>query len=397
MKYVKYLMAAISMAAVVCGCATKIDRYTPRGGNSGGGESGGGQPEPEQQITLRENKTWKVTYNGRAEDGSETIVVNNVPSNQTYLLSVINRANYATYVGEDDKMDNLKFFKEELEYNSDHKYTGSPTVEYFDRFRHGTWYAWVIALDANGKLTGEFAYSIFDIDEDEPTPEYLAWIGDWKVTSGNVSYDISIMHDYYSYDGDLVAQGDNNFVYVVRGWEVREEDEDWNQMYMKEDYLETFYEETNDNMYFTSQYIFTYEDDDLKKDVHEFFLGQIDYKGIIQGQGLYTITDEGLDLAYARFLPGNTDKAEIKTCTIKDQKVGDDTFTGPFFNMQYFYNQDNTNKWIKYNESVPTFPFSMERTAAQPKPKAAVRMRGNGTGKSVERPLRGKVYTPRNR
>lgn len=388
MKLYRYLMAAVVMAAVLVGCRTRVDPYprdNQRPDNPGGQPSQPQEPEKDPEPTL--NNTWQISYEGRkVVDGAytEEIRVNNVPANQKYLVSVINKANYSTYGG-----DVLAFLKNELEYNSEYVYQGAPEVIQFGRFRHGTWYAFIIGLDANKKLTGEYAYCKFNVDEETPTDEYLSWLGNWTVTDGRISYNIQI------------RQEEANQVYMIDGWEVVENPgTDWVQMDLES--LEAEFEPSDGKMYFISQYITTYEDSDLDGEkVDELFLGIIDYDGITEEMGLYIVPDEYIDLAYAE--QDDEESVSIRPCDIS-VNVGNDRFEGKFFCMQYVYQEVSNGYWHYYNQDTVSFfdnsgsfrPLSMVRTKAPVAvPSSITRRNGKQTLSGEDKPLRGRVYQPR--
>ena len=397
MKLYRYLMAAVVMAAVLTGCRTRVDPYYPRDnqrpGTNQGGNGNQGNTDQNKDPELKENKTWEISYGDRMtivdEDSGkevlcEKIIVNNIlPDNQKYLVSVINKTNYASYHG-----DILAFMKYELETNSQNIYQGETQVIPFGLFRHGTWYAFVIGLDSGKKLTGEYTYTKFTVEEEEPTAEYLSWLGNWTVSDGRISYDIQI------------SKEEANQVYRLDGWEVREGNSDWVQMNLE--YLETSFEPSDGRMYFVSQYITTYEDEDLDgAKVDELFLGIIDYDGITEEMGLYIIPDEGIDLAYAQ--REDEDHVSINPCNIKVD-VGNDTFDGKFFCMQYVFQEVSNGNWHYYNNDSVSFfdnagsplQVTMVRTKGETNVNRSAFMRN---GKAIltgeDKPLRGKVYRPR--
>ena len=196
------LIAAIAVTAVAgCRKHERPERQNP-------GEGGSQEQGREQQVvTLKENKTWSIEYGGRQlVQGTKVEIINvtKVPANTLYLVSVINRENYSTYEGK------LKEFLEaELEYavQNDYIYSGDQTIQ-FDPFRHGTWYAFIIGIDSDKKLTGEYAYLKFTVEEEEPTEDYLKWIGNWTATDGKFTYNLK------------VSQLEANFIYrVAKVWE----------------------------------------------------------------------------------------------------------------------------------------------------------------------------------
>lgn len=393
MKLYKYFMAAVVMAAVLTGCRTRVDPYYPREnqrpGTNQGGNGNQDKPQQEKDPELQENTTWKITYEGRkVVNGvyTDEISVNNVSATQKYLVSVISRAKLDTYGA-----DYLAFFKHELEQSPDYIYQGAPEVIEFERLRHGQWFGFVIGLDGNNKLTGEYACTVFYVDEEEASDEYNNWIGEWTVSDGTISYDISI------------SKVEANLVYLVKKWEVRPNaPSDWVQMDLE--YLEAFFEPSNGRLYFVSQYIATYDDEDLNgATVDELFLGQIDYTGIQQGyeMGLYIVPEEGIDLAYAE--EDSEGKVFIHPCDI-EVNVGKDKFIGKFNCMQYVYQEVKSGEWHVYNQNVARFAdnvgspilLSMVKTnAGAVAPTSIVKRNGKLATIGEEKPLRGKVYQPR--
>ena len=249
---------------------------------------------------------------------------------------------------------------------------GSPQVIYFDPFRHGTWFAFVIGVDNNQKLTGEYAYLRFTVEEDEPSEAFSRWLGQWTVSDGRISYDIT------------VSSEEANFVYRVDGWETgKDVDEEMNQ-----EYLETFFESADGNMYFVSQYIQSYPEDqnnDNSPVLDEFFMGQVDYDDIYEQMGLYIITTEGIDLACATF--DEDGDASIVPCQV-ETTIGNSSYKGAFYNMQYFF-LDN-GMWFTYNDDTARLPMTMVRKGAAPQ-SLSIRSRGVVRQKA----LRGKVHVPR--
>ena len=80
---------------------------------------------------------------------------------------------------------------------------------------YGTkWYAMAIGCDTNGQPTGLYALSeVIDLEnlggeEEEPTAEYAAWLGNWTFTGANgVAFNVTM------------KQGKANQTYKLAGWE----------------------------------------------------------------------------------------------------------------------------------------------------------------------------------
>lgn len=366
MKAYRFLFVVAIAIAALSGCRKhdRPDRQHPGGGSNEG--DGNGHTTEQTIFQLKENKNWVISYGGKdVRDGAKVEVINidNVPANIIYIVSVINRDNYDTYKGNVES-----FMKNELEAAGDYIYEGSPEEILFDPFRHGTWYAFIMALDSNHKLTGEYAYSKFTVEEEEPTAEFNKWIGTWTATQGQYAYDLTI--------SSLEA----NYIYKVEGWETGNYlDEQMNQ-----EYLETFFD--NGRMYFVSQYIQSYEENGTT--MEECFLGEVDYDGILHEMGLYLIQDEGIDMAYASLEDENN--ATITPCEVTTDIDGEE-FTTNFYDMKYFVWSVGEKAWFHFNDVVATLPMTMKRVEAAPAgTKAPAVMRGHST-----RPLRGKVFVPK--
>lgn len=364
------LVVAIAIAAL-SGCRKhdKPERQHNDGTENSGG-NGQGQQQGQATFNLVQNTSWTVTYDGREVRNGykvEVINVDNIPANVIYIVSVINRENYATYGGDIEQ-----FMKNELEAAGDYIYEGSPEEILFDPFRHGTWYAFIMALDSNHNLTGEYAYSKFTVEEEAATEDFSKWLGNWTATQGQYSYDLTI------------SSIENNFIYKVEGWETGK----YLQEQMNQEYLETFYD--GGLMYFVSQYIGSYEENNTT--MEECFLGEIDYDGILNEQGVYLIQDEGIDLAYATLLSDGT--ADITPCQVTTT-IGtgnkSEEFTTTFFDMKYFVWSVGEGQWYHYNDDVATLPMTMKRSEAAPaSTKAVTVLRAHNN-----RPLRGKVFVPK--
>ena len=380
MRKLRFLMAAVAVVLAVAGCR-KHDRYQRQ---SGGTDNGSTIEEPAVQFELRQNEAWKIVYEGRKTVSGDKVDVisTNVPNNIIYLVSVLTLEDYSSYNG-----DNRKFMENELEWvmgmdkaeQSNYIYTGPQTLR-FDPFRHGDWYAFIMALDSDYELTGEFNYLSFEVEEEEPSAEFERWLGTWKVSgrtpqAKEVTYLLSVTSE------------ENNYMYRVAGWETLEKEEDgWMQMNQED--IVTFYD--SGDMYFTSQYIQTYKDEEYNDTVEEVFLGEIYYKGVWDTPGVYIIEEEDRDVACAVL------GEDGKTAAIEPVKVtaviGDHDYETEFYDMKYFGWSQNERSWFVYNESVAVFPYAMEKLSDEPAPKTKsfVQFRGAKT-----RPQRGKIHISR--
>lgn len=382
---------AIAIAALT-GCRKHIRPERQNNGGNGGGNGGGGNGQQTEQtvVTVKENKTWVVEYAGRQDLSGETVdaVSTDVPNNVIYLISVLSLADYQSY--DNDK---LKFMENELNWvmgmdkdvRENYVYTG-PTTIYLDPLMHGDWYAFIIAVDSEYKLTGEYASVCFEVKEEAPTQEFLKWVGTWKVngrTDGRPARDVTYILNIESLEA--------NYMYQVSGWETLEvEETDWMQMNLES--LVTFFDDGD--MYFTAQYIQTYDDTEYDDTVEEVFLGEVFYKGTHATPGIYIIEREDIDLAVAR-LSDDGKSATLKpvevTALIGDESEQEE-YTTLFYDMKYFGWSQKEMGWFVYNENVAVFPFTMEKVeaAVAPLTKAPALKRG-----TYDRVHRGKVFVPK--
>jgi hypothetical protein len=146
-----------------------------------------------------------------------------------------------------------------------------------------------------------------------------------------------------------------------------------------------------------------YDDESLDgASVDELFLGQIDYAGLTEEQGLYIVPDENFDLAYAE--ADIDDKAYVSPCDIR-VAVGNDEFAGKFYCMQYVYQEVQSGQWHVYNNDVIRFyddygvmkPLTMTRKSTSTDKPASIMKRSGKVSvpEEEEKPLRAKVYQPR--
>ena len=382
----KHLVQILAVAALSALCLfTSCDKHTPyrrtdtSGTTPGGNNPGGGDNNPGGGSTTVKAKLrtdWKIEYKGREDYTEENGYVSrverfyvNAPGTAYYLVRTINpdvfQDNYGTDV--------IKFFQDEQGYLeqdaknfnekvTDYLYTPVTQNLLFDRIRHGEWKAFVIGFDTNGKITGEYATCNFTSQEDTPTPTFKRWLGKWDISGQDpdgklVSYNIEIV------------SSEANFSYIVYDWETGEsiDSQTGTQMNGNEDWIETFFEPSDGNMYFMSQYIQTYQDGNTTLD--QFFFGNILVNGhIVSGgqlieNGEYIIPEENLDIAAAQM--DNIDsRATVNGCQVKayltdTDQTGIDT---QFTSMQYF--ADDGEQLLKFNLNVPQFPLAMVKTSS---------------------------------
>ena len=372
MKVGRFLLVAAIAALAVCGCR-KHER--PQRQEGGGQQGGGDGREQVQPFTTTQNTVWTIEYDGRSHlaDGSvvDVISVSNVPANTMYIVSVINEANFDYY-----NNDLESFFKYELETElkdngGEYIYKGSPEVINYGVLRSGIWYGFIIAIDSDNKVTGEFAYHMFEIPEEEPTEDYLKWLGNWTATDGKYTYNLT------------VSKEESNYMYVVDGWEVFPQAQEM----MNQENIVTYFD--SGDMYFVSQYIQSFEENNST--MEECFLGEIKNLGVYGDRGVLLDTEEGIDLACATLKTDDT--ATILPCNLT--VVVDDAgheYTGPCYSMKYFVWSSADKQWYHFNDDTIVFPIAMTRAQDNPAPTSAIARRG---AVKPAKALRGKVYKER--
>jgi hypothetical protein len=329
-------------------------------------DNNGGR-EPSSTVTLSKRSDWIIKYMGREDYVESDGYVSRVekidvlcPQADYYMIRTISPTDLKELYNNDLK----EFFETEAKYlREDAQNYGEKVTDYlyyeeshsylFDRMLMGEWKLFLIGMTEKGYITGSYTESSVTLQEETPSDDYLKWIGNWTVTGKNldgnsVSYDLSIEKD------------EANITYIVNGWETGESIDKERGTVMDQEYLIAQYDYYLKNLYFRSQYLGTYTENNVNLD--ELFLGKVDYQGGGKDvNGIYVITDENLDLG-AAILKEDGQSAEVKGCdvivTINNKEV-----TLPFIMMQYFagYMSGNNAQYSEYNLNVPTFALEMKK------------------------------------
>ena len=167
------------------------------------------------------NPAWNVEYTARQFIGENeyehTITVKSTDENP-YFMTVVTKERFDNTEIEALLADELDAFLEFID-NYNMYYNIDSTVEDWDYIGSGidafglelgyTYVAMAIGVTGNGELTGLYAISEeFEPVEEEMTPEYASWIGDWTFTGANgVAFDVNI------------SKEKSNFSYIMTGWE----------------------------------------------------------------------------------------------------------------------------------------------------------------------------------
>jgi hypothetical protein len=181
-------------------------------------------PTPPAPEGYTVNPNWTVTYIGDYEEGGkvyDNVVVVETTDTNPYFVTAW-PVDYYEELGIEAIVDaEIETWNEMLaEYPgatwADIVYAESILSQVGIDPEYGTkWYAMAIGCDTNGKATGLYALSeVIDLEnlgggeEEEPTAEYAAWLGDWTFTGANgVAWPITF------------SKGKANQSFIMTGWE----------------------------------------------------------------------------------------------------------------------------------------------------------------------------------
>ena len=353
----KTLFKTIALAAIatlaVTGCV-KHEPYIHRpdvdpydGGGQGHGGGGGGTETVDPGKKVRDD--WSFSYVDR-EDYQDP---------QTGGWSEVERFHFEykgtgrfifRMIRQDDLTNNyngkiVAFFQDEYNNLGENGETfGAETEDVlFDRMMSGSWIGFMFEAkkDSKGNVESfDYYEKTFTIQEEPASQAFEAWLGDWRVMSGTVGYDIHI------------EPIDNNFLYKITGWECG----DAVSFQMNQEYLEGEFWKYDGCLYIRSQFLGSYNDTDFGYgDVDEVFLGNI-----FDSNGLTTIIDEGIDVA--QMVMVEKDAAELRAMPVKIQTASGDYETA-FYSMQYYMWDHKNQEYHPYNPKAGNFkfPFTMTR------------------------------------
>lgn len=177
-------------------------------------------PAPEEYTV---NPNWTVTYVGDYEQGGkvyDNVVIVETTDTNPYFVTAWPVDFYEELGIEAIVAAEIEAWEEMLAQYPDATwadivYVESILAQVSIDPEYGTkWYAMAIGCDTNGKATGLYALSeVIDLEnlggeEEEPTAEYAAWLGDWTFTGANgVAFNVTM------------KQGKANQTYKLAGWE----------------------------------------------------------------------------------------------------------------------------------------------------------------------------------
>ena len=170
------------------------------------------------------NPNWTVTYIGDYEEGGKVydnvVAVETTDTNPYFVtawpVDYFNELGIAKIVDAEIEAWNEMLAQYPGATWADIVYAESILSQVSIDPEYGTkWYAMAIGCDTNGKATGLYALSeVIDVEnlgggeEEEPTAEYAAWLGDWTFTGANgVAWPITF------------SKGKANKSFIMTGWE----------------------------------------------------------------------------------------------------------------------------------------------------------------------------------
>ena len=355
----KSLFRTIALAAIASLALAGCIKHEPYGHHTNPGPDNGGHhgENTEDKLVLNERSDWSISYVAREdwenEDGSVEKVEHfkmAYKGNGYYIVRMITKENYEDpdvynkdaaaffkYESEsliaDAKKDGVNFWQYE-----DEVFTPKITDVFFNRLRSGTWIAFLIELDSKGNATGNYAETTFTLTQEPASDSFSKWLGTWRASNGLMGYDLTI------------SSIENNMIYRIDGWEVGQAA----AVDMNLEYLEGEYWADNGFLYIRSQFLGSYDDDNLGT-VDELFMGNI-----FDSNGLKLITDEGIDIAVMVWQ--GEGKAELQGADVTIQ-TNNGNYATKFHSIQYYMWAHKDSQWYPYNESVAELPLTMTKLA----------------------------------
>ena len=181
------------------------------------------EPTPPAPEGYTVNPNWTVTYVGEYEEQGKVfehvVLVESSDTNPFFItawpVDYFEELGIETIVDEEIKAWNEMLAQAPGATWADIVSDGSAMADTMIDPEYGTkWYAMAIGCDTNGKATGLYALSeVIDLEnlggeEEEPTAEYAAWLGDWTFTGANgVAFNVTM------------KKGKANRTYKLAGWE----------------------------------------------------------------------------------------------------------------------------------------------------------------------------------
>lgn len=245
----------------------------------------------------------------------------------------------------------------------EHLYMEGPDMIAYPRIMSGDYIGVVIGYTADGEPTGEYTQVPFTIVEEEATPEYEQWIGQWDVTS---IYDIILEEGGTPIEREAtyhisLHHVDNNFIYAMTGWEEVDDEENFYydvKKYMGESFPVYVYFNEGKLEFVESGITYLYDN----ASGAPYYLGFWGMGNIAEYEGTL-IASEGTTMAEATISKdGQSGVIEGLTQTIGE---GADSATVEYLGMFYCaYPLQSGN--LFYVNSPMEFPIDMTKISDEP-------------------------------
>lgn len=171
---------------------------------------------------LVESDEWTLSYEGR-QDGKEHFGVK-CDEGKIYLFDVVDAYYVSNEAGEPEYLDDyILMTVDQIQVFLDNGITPAqifdagllqtgPGILSTERMASGYYFLVAIGYDEEACPTGTYSVELIEIAAEEPSAEYLQWIGTYTATSANgISYTLQ------------VEEYDPNYMYAIVGWETGEE------------------------------------------------------------------------------------------------------------------------------------------------------------------------------
>lgn len=354
------MFRTIALAAIASLALTGCIKHEPYGHHTDPGPDNGGHHggNTEEKVVLNERSDWSISYVTRIDDVNDAGELEQwerfhpVYTGKAYYIIRLVRPDDFKNAYKNDAASFFNFEAESLltDANNDGvkfwQYTDevfdakTPDIE-FRRLRSGTWIAFLIELNSECKVTGDYAETTFTIEEEPASDSFSKWLGTWRASNGLMGYDLKI------------SRIDNNFLYRIDGWECLQTP---GYFKMDKEYLEGEFYAPNGFLYIRSQFLGSYEDTDFNHGtVDELFMGNI-----FDSKGLTIITDEGIDIAVMVWQ--GEKEAELQGAEVKID-TGQGEYETTFHSIQYYMWAHSDSNWYPYHDSVPELPLTMTKLA----------------------------------
>lgn len=320
------------------------------------------QGPDDDKLTFRINPDWTLSHsqdvieddNGFLAD-IDIITVKSVDQ-ETYWLDVVTEENLEAWY----KGDIYEYIKDEPNFYTGETYKGTMDIT-FDRMRSGKWVAVAFGADDKGNLTGDYAVLRFTIQEDEPSEDFLNWLGDWTITgtcktdqSKDITYNIK------------VSSADANFLFNVAGWESG----NGTEQDMSDYSIEVQYDRFTRQMLFKSLFIDTETLGGKQYDL--CFYGNFIYDGSMgftdMKAGEEQTVCDNIIIAESSELSSDARSATVKGL-IFNFLHENKTYTTALTSMQYFdfpHDENDNGIYVK-NQKIPVFPLTMTKAGSAEK------------------------------